>query len=160
MQVFFADCGKKDRSARMGGMKRTTMTWRRRTTGSLGIPGLKLPRGVPTLVRSVGRHFKGRTKKRAGASSGASGGAWIWVVLGLALAAWISWDMLGGGRYPTRWVVWIAKQENSSFLVHTLCFEILPVNFKAGGGVGETQHTLCHLATIIFHRRKEAVIIG
>ena len=82
----------------MDGMKRTKTTRRRRTTGSLGIPGLKLPRGVPTLVRSVGRLFGGRAKKSAGSSRGASGGAWIWVVLGLALAAWIAWDTLSGGR--------------------------------------------------------------
>ena len=82
-------------------MKRTKTTRRRRTTGSLGIPGLKLPRGVPTLVRSVGRLFGGRSKKGAGASAAPSGGAWIWVVLGLALAAWVAWDTLGGGRGPS-----------------------------------------------------------
>ena len=83
----------------MAAMKRTTTKRRRRTaSGSLGIPGLKLPRGVPTLVRNVGRLFGGRSKKDAGAARGATGGAWIWVVLGLALAAWIAWDTLGGAK--------------------------------------------------------------
>ena len=91
----FPICRNGSYSARMNAMKRTTTTRRRQTTGSLGIPGLKLPRGVPTLVRSVGRLFGGRSKKSAGAARGMSGGVWIWVVLGLALAAWIAWDTLG-----------------------------------------------------------------
>lgn len=72
---------------------------RRTSTGSLGIPGLKLPRGVPTLVRGVGRLFKG-SKKSSGASAAQPGSAWIWVLLGLALAAWIGWGFLSSTRTP------------------------------------------------------------
>ena len=102
----------------MDGMKRTKTTRRRRTTGSLGIPGLKLPRGVPTLVRSVGRLFGGRTKKGAGASRGASGGAWIWVVLGLALAAWIAWDTLSGGRRGSTRAEVVSHAESAEVVSH------------------------------------------
>ena len=94
-------------------MKRTKTTRRRRTTGSFGIPGLKLPRGVPTLVRSVGRLFGGRSKKGAGASAAPSGGAWIWVMLGLALAAWIAWDTLSEGRGPSSRVEVVSHAEGA-----------------------------------------------
>lgn len=102
----------------MNAMKRTKTTRRRRTTGSLGIPGLKLPRGVPTLVRSVGRLFGGRAKKGAGASSGASGGAWIWVVLGLALAAWIAWDTLGAGKKGSSQEGVVSHAESAEVVSH------------------------------------------
>ena len=76
-------------------MKRTATTrGRRKATGSLGIPGLRLPRGVPSLVRSVGRLFGGRSRGGSGAAARPSGGAWIWVLLGLALVAWVAWDTL------------------------------------------------------------------
>ncbi|MBQ9727711.1 MAG: DUF3465 domain-containing protein [Kiritimatiellae bacterium] len=78
-------------------MARRTTRRRRTASGSLGIPGLKLPRGVPTLVRGVGRLFKG-SKKSAGANAAPRGSAWIWVVLGLAFAAWVAWDALGSRR--------------------------------------------------------------
>ena len=99
-------------------MKRTKTTRRRRTTGSLGIPGLKLPRGVPTLVRNVGRLFGGRSKKGAGASAAPSGGAWIWVVLGLALAAWVAWDTLGGGRGPSSHAEVVSHAEGAEVVSH------------------------------------------
>ena len=73
--------------------RRTTSRRRRAASGSLGIPGLKLPRGVPTLVRGVGRLF---TRKRAktGASAAPKSQVWVWAVLGLALVAWVAWDAL------------------------------------------------------------------
>ncbi len=76
---------------------RKTTRRRRKASGALGIPGLKLPRGVPTLVRGVGKLFKG-SKKSTGATGTQHGSAWIWIVLGLALAAWIAWDTLGSRR--------------------------------------------------------------
>ncbi len=76
---------------------RKTTRRRRKTSGALGIPGLKLPRGVPTLVRGVGKLFKG-SKKSAGVTGTQHGSAWIWIVLGLALAAWIARDALGSRR--------------------------------------------------------------
>lgn len=80
-------------------VKRTATTRRRRkTSGSLGIPGLRLPRGVPTLVRGVGRLFRGRSRGGSGAAVRPSGGAWIWVLLVLALVAWIAWDALRDSR--------------------------------------------------------------
>lgn len=80
-------------------MKRASSSRRRRkAAGSLGIPGLRLPRGVPTLVRSVGRLFGSRKRGAAGAAARPSGGVWIWVVLALALAAWIAWDAMGPAK--------------------------------------------------------------
>lgn len=102
----------------MDAMKRTKTTRRRRTAGSLGIPGLKLPRGVPTLVRSVGRLFGGRSKKGAGASAAPSGGAWIWVVLGLALAAWIARDALRGGRGASSRAEGVSQAEAAEVVSH------------------------------------------
>lgn len=106
---------------------RKTTRRRRKASGALGIPGLKLPRGVPTLVRGVGKLFKG-SKKSAGATNAQRGSAWIWIVLGLGLAAWIAWDTLGSRRNG---IAVETRAESSKFAESAA-----PV---AGGGAGEAK---------------------